>query len=95
METSLIALIMELLGKAAKTKEGRSWVFIILLVAFVGFREWQHAQEKDALLIANQKKMETLLETCEKTVAKHVETIEKQRDKIGDLRMDIAIRDLK
>jgi len=95
METSLIALISEILAKAAKTKEGRTWVLIVLLTAFIGVREWNHAQERDKALIESNKKVEALLTTCEKNIEKDREIIDNLKWEINDLNMKIAIRDLR
>ena len=84
-----------MLGGIAKSKDGKYIAMLILLAVFLGIREHSHAQDKDAVLIESRNKTEALLIVCEKSITSKTEIIDSLKDKIADLKMEVAICKLK
>ena len=92
---SLVTLFFQLVGGIAKSRDGKYIAIIILLGTFVGMRESAHAEEKDTILMEANKKTEGLLIVCEKDIAKKTEIIDSLKEKIADLKMQVALCKLK
>ena len=88
-------LFSQIVTAFTKEKNGKYIAIILLLGGFLGSRELVHYQEKDNILIKEKEKTETMLNVCEKEIANKTEINDALKEKIAELKLEIALCKLK
>jgi hypothetical protein len=88
-------LFFQIVGAFTKSRDGKYIAVLLVFGVFWGGREIAHAQEKDSILIKEKDKTEAMLNVCEKEIANKIEVNDALKEKIAELKLEIALCKLK
>lgn len=88
-------LFFQIVAAFTKSRDGKYIAVLLVFGVFWGSRELAHYQEKDNILIKEKEKTETMLNVCEKEIANKTEINDALKEKIADLKVEIALCKLK